>query len=229
MNQDKFIQQERLIEKELQKGKLFDPNIRLTPDEPDHPYFSFDLDGVICRPPLGFNQVLGRKLHQDELPETVRLVNGPATTPVRKNYLKVRGLLETVKYFGRKPMPMAREGIIEVSNYRTPLIITGRSFLAHKIIELWLAKYNMSQYFAGIYPNNTELRTRKYKLHMLRRLDINEHADDDGEITYYLAMKGISRLYLRDWPRNAGLPYPNNVLHVRYLTEIAQDLAKLSK
>jgi hypothetical protein len=142
--------------------------------------------------------------------------------------LKLRGLVETVKYFGRKPMPMAREGLIEVSKYRTPVIITGRSFLAHQIIEAWLTRYNMRQYFAGIYPNNTELRTRKYKLHMLRKMGITEHADDDGAITYYLAIKGIPRLYLRDWPRNEGLPYPAHVKHFLYLSEIAQDLAQLA-
>ncbi|MEI6046130.1 MAG: hypothetical protein WCS37_17400 [Chloroflexota bacterium] len=229
MTQDKSTRQEKLLEQILQQSNLSDPYLTLNPEAPDLPYFSFDLDGVICRPPLGMNQVLGRKLHLDELPETVRLLNSPPTSAARKNYLKMRGLFETVKYFGRKPMPLAREGIIEICNYRTPLIITGRSFLAHRVIEIWLAKYNMNQYFAGIYPNNTALRTRKYKLHMLRRLNIGEHADDDGEITHYLAMKGIPHLYLRDWSRNAGLPYPDHVVHFTYLSEIAQDLAKLKK
>jgi hypothetical protein len=64
---------------------------------------------------------------------------------------------------------------------------------------------------------------------MLRTLKIEEHADDDGAITYYLAKKGIPRLYLRDWPRNVGLPYPNNVIHFRYLLEVAQDIARLEQ
>ena len=221
---------EKELDKELQKGKLAaDPDKKLTPEEPDRPFFSFDLDGVICRPPFGMNQILGRNLHEDELPENIRMANGPATTWSKKNYLKLRGLFETAKYFGRKPMPMAREGIIEISKHRNPVIITGRSFLAHQIVEAWLTRYNMRQYFSGIYPNDTELRTRKYKLHMLRKLNITEHADDDGEITYYLARKGIPRLYLRDWPRNEGLPYPDNVIHFLYIMEIAQDLAKVSK
>jgi hypothetical protein len=240
MSQEKvdIDKEEQIIEKQIQKeqkrlespiSKLSDPNVKLTPEEPDRPYFSFDLDGVICRPPFGMNQVLGRDLYEDELPANIKLVNGPATTWTRKNYLKMRGLFELAKYFGRKPMPMAREGLIEVSKYRTPLIITGRSFLAHQIIEAWLTRYNMRQYFGGIYPNDTNLRTRKYKLHMLRKMGIEEHADDDGEITYYLAKMGIPRLYLRDWPRNAGLPYPDNVKHIKYLVEIAQDLASLEK
>ncbi len=217
------------IQKEIDKGKLPDPNVMLTPDEANRPLFSFDLDGVICRPPFGMNQVLGRGLYEDELPSDVRVVNGPAQSASRKNYLKMRGLVETVKYFGRKPMPMAREGIIEISKYRTPLVITGRSFLAHQIIEAWLTRYHMRQYFAGIYPNNTELQTRKYKLHMLRTYNIAEHADDDGAITYYLAVKGVARLYLRDWPRNVGLPYPASVKHFLYISEVAQDLARLDQ
>jgi len=219
------MSQEKIIAKTLEKGTLPDPNVKLTLEEPNRPYFSFDFDGVICRPPFGMNQVIGRKLLEDELPEKVQLINGPATDFARKNYLKLRGLVETVKYFGRKPMPMAREGLIEISKYRTPIIITGRSFLAQRIIEVWLAKYNMTQYFGGIYPNNTDLRTRKYKLHMLRQMNISEHADDDGEITYYLAKRGVPRLYLRVWPRNVDLPYPDNVTRFQYLLEIAQNLA----
>ncbi len=221
--------QEKIIEKQIEKDKLPDPNIKLTPEEPDRPVISFDLDGVICRPPFGINQTLGMGRFEDELPPNIRLVNGPAETLAKKNYLKVRGLVETVKYFGRKPMPMAREGIIEVTKYRNPIIITGRSFLAHQIIEAWLTKWKMRHYFAGIYPNNTNLRTRKYKLHMLRTMGINEHVDDDGEITYYLAKMGIPRVYLRDWARNAGFSYPDNVIHIRYLLEIANDLAQLDK
>jgi hypothetical protein len=61
---------------------------------------------------------------------------------------------------------------------------------------------------------------------MLRRLNIDEHVDDDGAITYYLAKKGIKQLFLRDWPRNQGLPYPANVAHFTNISEIARHLSR---
>ncbi len=216
----------QLIEKEVEKGKLREPQDLPLAVDNTKPLISFDFDGVVCRPPFGRNAVLGRKLHDEDLPESVRQIDGPASTLTQRIYLQLRGsIFETAKYFGRDPMPGAREGIIAVSQYRTPIIITGRSYLAKSIIDAWLKKYKMEEYFSAIYANNTALPTRQFKLHMLRRLNISEHVDDDGAITYYLAKKGIRQLFLRDWPRNADLPYPANVQHFTNIIEIAQNLA----
>ncbi|HEX2915135.1 MAG TPA: hypothetical protein VH186_30365 [Chloroflexia bacterium] len=222
----KSPQAKQQIEKEVQKGKIREPQDLPLASNNGKPFISFDFDGVICRPPFGQNRVLGRKLHDEELPENIRVVEGPAATWQRRAYLQARGLFEDLKYLGRDPMSAAREGIIAVSQYRTPIIITGRSYLAKRIVEAWLKKYNMEEYFAAIYANNTELPTRQFKLYMLRHLNIDEHVDDDGAITYYLAKKGVRQLFLRDWPRNMGLPYPDNVVHFTNIAEIANHLAK---
>jgi hypothetical protein len=218
---------EEQIEKQIQTGKLREPQDLPLATANDKPLISFDFDGVICRPPFGQNRVLGRNLHDEELPENIRMVDGPATSLQRRIYLQARGLFEDLKYFGRDPMPAAREGIIAGSQYRTPVIITGRSYLAKSIIDVWLKKYKMEEYFSAIYANNTVLPTRQFKLYMLRRLNIDEHVDDDGAITYYLAKKGIKQLFLRDWPRNQGLPYPENVTHFTNIAEIARFLARV--
>jgi len=192
------------------------------------PLFSFDFDGVICRPPLGQNRVLGRKLHDDELPESVRQVDAPAKGLSQKSWLRFRGFFETIKYLGRVPMPRAYEGVVAISQVRRLVIITGRSFLAKEIVEAWLRKYNMAQYFIGVYPNNTDLGTRKYKLHTLRNMGITEHADDDGAISYYLANKGI-QIYLRDWEQNVGLPYAQSVVHFQNIEEIVPHLVEIDR
>lgn len=217
---------EKQIEAEIEKGKIREPQDLPLATKNDKPFISFDFDGVICRPPFGMNQVLGRKLSEEELPQIVREIDGPALGWERRIYLQVRGMFEDLKYLGRDPMPAAREGIIAVSQYRTPIIITGRSYMAKRIIDAWLKKYDMEEYFAAIYANNTALPTRQFKLHMLRRLNIDEHVDDDGAITYYLAKRGVKQLFLRDWPRNSGLPYPDSVQHFTNIAEIAKTLAK---
>ena len=212
------------IEQTIQTGTLSTPAA-----SSNKPLISFDFDGVVCLPPFGQNRVLGRHLHDEELPENIRMVDGPATTWQRRTYLQARGLFEDLKYLGRVPMANAREGIIEVCKYRTPVIITGRSYMAKRIIEAWLKKFDMADYFSAIYANNTALPTRQFKLYMLRRLNIQEHLDDDGAITYYLATKGIKQLFLRDWDRNQGLPYPPNVEHFTNISEIVATLAKETK
>lgn len=215
------------LETEIEKGKLREPQDLPLAEDNSKPLISFDFDGVICRPPFGMNQVLGRDLHEEELPQNVLELDSLISNQWQKQMRRLRtSFFETPKYFGRKAMPGAQEGILAVSQYRTPVIITGRSFLAKEIVVAWLKKHNMEQFFSAVYANHTNLPTRQYKLMMLRRLNINEHVDDDGAISYYLAKKGIGQLYLRNWPRNQGLPYPPNVQRFNNISEIAQSLAQ---
>jgi hypothetical protein len=192
--------------------------------DPNKPFFSFDFDGVICNPPFGQNRLLSRKLHDDELPELIRRMDADPKSFRGKGYRKLRNAVETLKYYGRVPLPHAKEGVAAVAAQRNLVIITGRSFLATRIVRNWLERYGMDQHFLGIYANFTDLRTRKYKLHMLRGWNITEHADDDGGIIYYLAKRGIGQLYLRDWKENMGMPYPDNVVHFTDIAEIAKHL-----
>jgi len=57
---------EQQIEKQIQSGKLREPQDLPLASNNDKPYISFDFDGVICRPPFGQNRVLGRVLHEEE-------------------------------------------------------------------------------------------------------------------------------------------------------------------
>jgi hypothetical protein len=43
-------------------------------------------------------------------------------------------------------------------------------------------------------------------------------------VAYYLAHNGI-RVFLRDWPRNRGLPYPREVTVYHRLEEVAEVLS----
>jgi hypothetical protein len=192
--------------------------------DPNKPYFSFDFDGVICNPPFGQNRLLSRTLHDDELPEQIKRVDAKPTSFRGKGYRRLRNAVESLKYYGRVPLPHAKEGVAAVAAQRNLVIITGRSFLAERIVRNWLKRYEMSQYFLGVYANFTDLRTRKYKLLMLRGWNITEHADDDGGIICYLANRGIGSLYVRDWSTNTGMPYPDNVVHFTDISEIARHL-----
>jgi len=200
-------------------------NVELPKGDPTKPFFSFDLDGVIGTPLFGLDWTLSRKLTEDELGEVKRL-DGPVEGFANKTLLKFNDLSQRLRYFGRRPLPGTKEGLTEISQMRNLVIITGRSHLARVIVEAWLKRYQLDPYILQVYANYTDQTTRKYKLHLLRQFGIQEHADDDGGIVYYLAKRGIQRVYVRDWSRNRGLLYPENVVHFSKISEIARDLKK---
>lgn len=124
---------------------------------------------------------------------------------------------------GRRPLPGVREGLTALAAVRRPVLVTGRSWLSRRLIQRWLERYQLAGFFHDVVPNNTNLSTAHFKLWTARRLGHGEHVDDDGSIAYYLAANGI-RVFLRDWPRNRGLPYPAGVTVYRDLREVAETL-----
>ena len=190
----------------------------------DRPAIMIDLDGVIARPILGRNVAISRRLNIPALPADVRLA-GPA--PSRRSTRQALGWLShEARYVGRRPLPEAREGLAAIAQYRRPLIVTGRSWLVQRSILRWLDRYGLGEYIDEVIANNTDLRAAQFKLRIARSRLIEEQIDDDGSIANYLARSGLSRVYLIDWPRNRGLPYPANVLVVRNLLEVAEHLSR---
>jgi hypothetical protein len=185
------------------------------------PPISLDMDGVICTPFLGKNIAISRKLTLPPLPPTVR----EAAPESRRAYQRLRRRWETVRYLGRRPLPDVRDGLEALRKVRQPLLVTGRSWFARHLIQRWLERYDLAGYFSQVIPNNTNLAPVHFKLWTAQRLGHREHVDDDGSAAYYLASHGI-RVFLRDWPRNRGLPYPPGVTVYRHLTEVAECLAR---
>jgi hypothetical protein len=180
-----------------------------------------DMDGVICTPFLGTNIAISRKLGLPALPPHVV----ERTTESRRTYERLRRRWETVRYTGRKPLPGIREGLQALCTVRRPVLVTGRSWFARHLIQRWLERYELDGFFDRVLPNNTDLSTPHYKLWTAQRFGHNEHVDDDGSVVHYMASHGV-RVFLKDWPRNRGLPYPANVTVYRRLEEVAELLAR---
>ncbi|SRR5581483_1768621 len=185
------------------------------------PAISMDMDGVVCTPFLGTNIAISRKLGMAPLPDQVIESAGER----RRAYQRLRRRWETVRYMGREPLPGIREGLERLVRVRRPVLVTGRSVFARHLIERWLKRYQLDEFFDEILPNNTNLSTAHFKLWTAQRLGHREHVDDDGSIAYYLGHHGV-RVFLRDWPRNRGLPYPPSVTVYKSLTEVARLLAE---
>ena len=79
--------------------------------------------------------------------------------------------------------------------------------------------------FREVHSNDLGLRSPDFKWHMCSELGIEEFVDDDGRVADHLSRKGLSRVFLRDWPRNRGYQYRENVIRVTGLMEVARHLA----
>lgn len=188
----------------------------------ERPFMSFDMDGVLCRPPFGLNVAIGRRLDIPPLPTSFR---HRSKAHPRSLYLVLLAI-EALKYWHRPPMPDVREGLKAISRFRRPILLTGRRWVGRAVIEAWLQRYGLHEYFHDLRPNDTTLRPVHHKLRVCRELGIGEHVDDDGSVAYFLVSNGIPKVYLREWPRNRGIDYPKGVVVFRSLQEVAEDLAK---
>ncbi|MFN8532222.1 MAG: hypothetical protein U0556_01575 [Dehalococcoidia bacterium] len=192
----------------------------MTEPPPAKPEIAFDLDGVICRPPLGVNVAISRSLHTRPLPPEI----GERSVDKLRALRVLRYGLETLKYYGRRPLPDAKDGLAAVSEFRTPVVVTARNAIGTPIIARWLEIHDLRPYITEIIGNSTHLSPGQHKLRIARLRGISEHVDDDGSVAYYLARNGLKTVYLREWFFNRGLPYPDNVRKVDVLAQIADDL-----
>lgn len=185
------------------------------------PVLTVDLDGVLASPPLGLNLPISRSLGGAALPVRVELTAKPPAWAQRLVLWAHR-----LSYAPRRPLPGVAEGLAAMARWRELVLVTGRSWLGSPVVEGWLLRHGLREYFSAVYTNNTRLNSAQFKLWKARQLGAAEHVDDDGSVVYYLARSGLGRVFLQDWPRNRGLPYPPQVVVVRSLAEVAEHLSR---
>ncbi len=181
------------------------------------PPIGIDLDGVICRPPLGLN---------------LSIYRGPYVGRKKRSLYPKFGenplvsLVLTLKYMGRRPMYDARSGLQAIREHRDLFLVTSRNSLVHDQVVAWLSHNDLLPLFSAIHTNDSGLPSPEFKERKVRELGISEFVDDDGRVADYLARRGLARIYLRDWPRNHGYRYADNVTRVPSLLRVATLLAE---
>ena len=186
------------------------------------PTLALDLDGVVVRPPLGWNVAISRRLDTPPLPETVAGLG--LDRRWRQRYWLARTALEFARYGGRQPLPGVRDALARLATVRRPVVLSGRRWVVRPLVRRWLARHGLAEFVADIYLNDVALPSAQFKLWTLQRLGIGEHVDDDGATAHYLASHSAVLVYLCDWPRNRGLPYPPGVQPVPSLLALAERL-----
>lgn len=180
------------------------------------------MDGVIVAPPLGINLSISRRLHIAPLTPEETARAQPAAQPQLAGSGPFWRWVNRLRYAGRRPLPGVREALAALAQRRELHIVSARSAANRPDVERWLAEHGLAEYIAAVHLNAANLAPPRFKLAVLANLGIAEHVDDDGATAYYLAMQGRVRVYLCDWPRNRGLPYPDEVRRVASLHEVAR-------
>ena len=171
------------------------------------PLLTIDMDGVICEPPGGRNLGIHRSFLDPAAPPV------PARVPARW----FKRIVDPVRFELRRPLPGAREALTELRALRTLLLLTGRRSRPDR----WLRRHGFAPLLDGVVVNETALRSPHFKLRAIAELGAAEHIDDDGQTVQLLAERSEAQPYLRDWPRNRGLPYNERVRRVGDLGALA--------
>ena len=185
----------------------------------DKPLIGIDMDGVICRPPLGLNLPIAPGPHRE------RRHHPAHREPPRGLGLMALKLFLRLKYVGRQPLPGALEAVKAIGHHRTPILVTSRNAAGRQLIDAWLARHGFAGLIREVHANGLGLPSPDFKWHTCSRLGIEEFVDDDGRVADLLSRKGLKTVFLRDWPRNRGYDYLPNVTRVKGLAEVATILA----
>ncbi len=173
---------------------------------PERLVVTFDLDGVLCRPPFGINPGSGRKKRRDALG--------------RKNLL---WLTESWRYLGRRPMPGAIEGFRRMSEDFDCKVLSARGARARNLTERWFARY------LGFVPEihlrpGWEETSAQFKVRMVQELGSRAHFEDDPHTALWVA-EFVPQVFLIDWPRNRWVT-DSRLRRVRTILEAKALLAR---
>ncbi|MEX2228037.1 MAG: hypothetical protein WEB13_00215 [Dehalococcoidia bacterium] len=175
------------------------------------PLLTLDFDGVICAPILGRNIGIHRSF----------LDPGATPRPARLWPRRLADPWDHLRYDLRRPLPEAGVALATLARVRRLIVLTGR----RSSPERWLRRYGLRAHIERVVINEGPLRSPHFKLHAVAELGAAEHVDDDPRTAQLLAQQSAASVYLRDWPKNRGLPYDAGIARVHDLAELAARLA----
>lgn len=152
----------------------------------ERPVITFDLDGVLCRPPFGINPGNGRGKSRD--------------TAGKRSIL---WYTEPGRYLGRRPMPGAVEGFRQVSARHDCRVLSARASHSLDNARRWFKKYFDAAPEIYLRPHWRETPAQ-FKVRMIQELGSSVHFEDDPHTAAWIA-ELIPHVFLVDWPRNQQL------------------------
>ncbi|MEO9255122.1 MAG: hypothetical protein ABI305_06255 [Tepidiformaceae bacterium] len=157
---------------------------------PSRPVLTFDLDGVLCRPPFGINP--GRGVNKQRTGEGTK---------------SVLWQTERWRYRGRRPMPGAAAGFRALAAEYDCKILSARSADAVRLTGDWFERYIGLRPEMYLRPDWHE-KPAQYKARMVVELGAIAHFEDDAHTAQWVA-ELLPAVFLVDWWRNRWLEAEN--------------------
>ncbi len=168
------------------------------------PLVTFDLDGVLCRPPFGINPGKGQHKRREG-----------------EGHRNLLWVTERWRYLGRKPMPGAVEGFRQLSESFECHVVTARAEVARGLTEGWFERYFGAVPTLHMRPHWRE-KSAQFKARRVVELGAVAHFEDDPHTAAWLA-ELVPAVFLVDWPRNRWLE-GERIHRVSRLSEAAAEL-----
>ena len=177
--------------------------------------WSFDLDGVLAAPPLGWNPAINRDVSLEPIDSELNLQ--------QPGNRLVDWLLEASWYRARYLLRPPREGAIDAVRAAAArgrvIVLTGRHERGRRQTEAWLDRHGFSPFIDALVMNGSSLKSARYKEANLRARGAALHVDDDAATAALLARNGV-RVGLVSWPRNRDLEFPELVIRCEDLDSV---------
>ena len=185
---------------------------------------SFDLDGVLAAPPLGWNPTLDRNI-------SLQPISEPAPPPITRRPGALDPILTrtwyALRYAGRRVRPGALDAVRAAAQHHEVIVLTGRSERGRRQTQAWLDANGFGEQIDALVMNDGARPSARHKERQLAARDVALHADDDAATCALLARCGVP-VALLDWPRNRGLDFPDGVRRYPDMCALAAELAALN-
>jgi hypothetical protein len=175
----------------------------------ERPLLTFDMDGVLCRPPLGFNPGSGKGKDREAAGK--------------------KGLAwgtEGIRYNRRRPMSGAVEGFRKLSEDFRCVVVTARGGPAEALTRRWFEEHFGFVPELHLRPHWNET-SAQYKARKMQELQPLAHFEDDP-FTAQWAAELVPAVFLVDWRRNRWLT-GQNIHRITRLEEAIPLLAQLER
>ncbi len=179
--------------------------------------WSFDLDGVLAEPPLGWNPAINRDVNLTPALNPVL----PQARPNRALNVLLSVTWYRFRYVLRPPRPDALEAVQLAARNGDVIVLTGRHERGRRQTWAWLKSHGFSDLIDELVMNSSNLKSARYKEAFLRDRDVALHVDDDAATAALLARNEIKSA-LVTWPRNRDLAYPPGVERCADMNEVCQ-------
>ncbi len=186
------------------------PNVPPSQGSDERPILTLDFDGVICMPPFGKNFGIHRRL--------IDPAAEPSTAFVPPRWFG--GPLDRLRFAFRRPDAEVRAALTQLATVRRLIILTGR----RSSPDRWLRRHGLDHLIERVVINDGPRGSAHHKLEQVSETGAAEHIDDDGPTAQLIADRSSVHVYLRDWPRNRGLAYANDVTRVDDLAALSSQL-----